>query len=96
MSEAHASIGGCHVNRGSGNDVARTAADWLYLAAAPTFAIMALLTGVLGGGPADVLCSIAGGSPLGGMMPMYLLMSAFHLAPWLKLIAGRRSGASRS
>jgi len=96
MSEAHASIGGCHANRGSGNEVARTAADWLYLAAAPTFAIMALLTGVLGGGPADALCSIAGVSPLGGMMPMYLLMSAFHLAPWLKLLGGRRSGASRS
>jgi hypothetical protein len=70
--------------------------NWLSLAAAPTFAIMALLTGVLGGGPADALCSIAGMSPLGGMMPMYLLMSAFHLAPWLKLIAGRRRGASRS
>jgi hypothetical protein len=23
------------------------------------------------------------------MVPMYLLMSAFHLAPWLKLIANR-------
>src|SRR5258708_5192254 len=65
------------------------AADFLYLAAAPTFAIMALLTGVFGGGPADALCSIAGASPLAGMVPMYLLMSAFHLAPWLRLIAGR-------
>ena len=27
---------------------------------------------------------------LGGMVPMYLLMSAFHSAPWLKLIAGLR------
>jgi hypothetical protein len=27
---------------------------------------------------------------------MYLLMSAFHLAPWLKLISGLRSGAARS
>jgi hypothetical protein len=24
------------------------------------------------------------------MVAMYLLMSAFHLAPWLKLISGRR------
>ena len=95
MSEVHIGMQGCHAMRANGNDVARTAADWLYLAAAPTFAIMALLTGVLGGGPADALCSIAGMSPLGGMMPMYLLMSAFHLAPWLNLIAGRR-GASRS
>ena len=67
------------------------AADWLCLAAAPTFAIMALLTGVLGGGPPDMLCSAAqDASPLSGMVPMYLLMSAFHSAPWLKLISGRR------
>jgi hypothetical protein len=66
------------------------ATDWLCLAAAPTFAIMALLTGV-GGGPADMLCSAAQhASPLSGMVPMYLLMSAFHLAPWLKLISRRR------
>ena len=96
MSEAHAGMRGCDAIRRSGNDVARSAADWLYLAAAPTFAIMALLTGVPGGGPADAMCSTAGMSPLAGMMPMYLLMSAFHLAPWLKLIARRRGGASRS
>ena len=96
MSEAHIGVHGCDAMRANGNEKARTAADWLYLAAAPTFAIMALLTGVLGGGPADALCSIAGMSPLDGMMPMYLLMSAFHLAPWLKLVAGRRSAASRS
>jgi hypothetical protein len=30
---------------------------------------------------------------LSGMVPMYLLMSAFHLAPWLKLIFARRAGA---
>jgi hypothetical protein len=57
---------------------------------------MALLTAVFGGGAPDVLCSAQGASPLGGMVPMYLLMSAFHSAPWLKLIAGRRSGACRS
>ena len=73
------------------------AADGLSLAAAPTFAIMALLTGVLGGGPHDMLCSAAqDGSLLSGMVPMYWLMSAFHLAPWLKLVASRRSGARRS
>ena len=62
-------------------------ANRLHLAAAPTFATMALLTAVLGDGPA--MCSIASASPLSGMVPMYLLMSAFHLPPWLKLIAGR-------
>jgi hypothetical protein len=75
---------------------ARRAADWLCLAATPTFATMALLTGVLGGGPLDALCSAAHASPLSGMVPMYLLMSAFHSAPWLKLISGRGSGAQRS
>ena len=66
------------------------AAKCLSLAAAPTFAAMALLTSVDGGTP-DVLCS--GGSPLGGMAVMYLLMSAFHAAPWLKLISGWRIGS---
>ena len=67
------------------------AADWLSLAAAPTFAIMALLT--LAGGAPDMLCSA---SSLTGMVPMYLLMSAFHLPPWLKLIFGRRGRARQS
>jgi hypothetical protein len=74
----------------AGHAVAVGAADWLSLAAAPTFAIMALLTGVLGGKP-DLLCAaMQGTSPLNGMVPMYLLMSAFHLGTWLKLIFGRR------
>ena len=69
------------------------AADRLSLAAAPTFAVMALLTAVLGGGPLDMLCAAAEHtSPLGGMVPMYLLMSAFHLPPWLKLISSRGNG----
>jgi hypothetical protein len=69
------------------------ATDWLRLAAAPTFAIMALVTAVPGGGPADMLCSAAhAASPLSGMVPMYLLMSVFHTAPWLKLISSTRSG----
>jgi hypothetical protein len=70
-------------------------ADWLALAAAPTFAIMALLTVVLSG-PPDMVCSAApDASPLNGMVLMYLLMSAFHSAAWLKLISSRRSGACR-
>jgi hypothetical protein len=58
---------------------------------------MALLTGVLGGGPQDMFCAAAhDASPLNGMAPMYLLMSAFHSAPWLRLISNWRSGARRS
>lgn len=66
------------------------AAAWLCLAAAPTFAAMALLTGALGEGAPDALClSTHHGSPLSGMALMYWLMCAFHAAPWLKLISGR-------
>ena len=73
------------------------AADWLCLAAAPTFALMALLTGVFGGGAPDLLCSAAeGASPLGGMVPMYVLMSAVHSAPWLRLITNWQRGAQEA
>jgi hypothetical protein len=77
----------------SGHTAALGAADWLCLAAAPTFAIMAVLTAMPGGGPAAMICAgMPDGSPLGGMAMMYALMSAFHSAPWLKLMFGRRSG----
>jgi hypothetical protein len=70
-------------------------ADWLCLAAAPTFGIMALLTAILGDGMPDMICSgMHGSSPFAGMVPMYLLMSAFHSAPWLRLIANQRNGGS--
>lgn len=60
-------------------------AKWLGLAATPSFVLMALLTGALGGG--DMLCSaMLDASPLSGMTPMYVLMSVFHSAPWLRLI----------
>ena len=62
-------------------------AKWLGLAASPTFAAMALLTS-LGNAPIAMLCSGTSGFPLGGMAPMYLLMSIFHASPWLRLIAG--------
>ena len=64
-------------------------AGWLGLAAAPTFALMALLTGAPGGGRMGLLCAAAHGSPLAGMAPMYVLMSAFHLPPWLRLMSRR-------
>ncbi len=87
-------VGACS---GGGHVAAFGAADWLSLAAAPTFAIMALLTGVVGGGSPDMLCSAAPGAlPLSGMVPMYVLMSAFHSAPWLKLVLRCRNGARRT
>ena len=58
-------------------------ADVLALAASPTFAVMAVATGVAGGGDA-MLCGPVAAAPLGGMAAMYALMSAFHAAPWLR------------
>jgi hypothetical protein len=55
---------------------------------------MALLTAFLRSGPPDMLCAAAQPtSPLSGMAAMYWLMSAFHSAPWLKLISSRCSSA---
>lgn len=81
---------------GSGGGTARrnaapfSAANRLAFAASPIFAIMALLTGVVGGGPAEMLCSATHELPLSGMATMYLLMSAFHAPPWLRLLSGWR------
>jgi hypothetical protein len=67
----------------------RAGADWLCLAATPTFAVMALLT-ALGGGQPEMLCTaMPHASLLRGMTLMYLLMSAFHAGSWLRRICGR-------
>jgi len=76
----------------AGSDRTRAAgvADWLGLAAAPCFAIMALITETATAGQPDILCLSAHDSlPLSGMGLMYALMAAFHLSPWLRLF-GRR------
>jgi hypothetical protein len=72
-----------------GGNAAPGMARWLGLAAAPTFAIMALWTTLFSGQP-DMLCmAMQGSSPMSGMTVMYLLMSAFHSSPWLNLISKR-------
>jgi hypothetical protein len=71
-------------------------ADWLSLAAAPTFGLMALLTAITDSGAHQMWCSAAmRNTSLSGMAPMYALMSAFHFTPWLKLISGRRRSGVR-
>ena len=65
------------------------AADWLCLAAAPTFGIMALFSGISSAGPAGICGLMHGPSPLSGMTCMYLLMSAVHSTPWLNLFGTR-------
>ncbi len=68
-------------------------ADGLRLAAAPSYAAMVLVTAAFGESPKDMLCMAmhhmsALSGMVGSMVWMYLLMSLFHSAPWLKLIAG--------
>jgi hypothetical protein len=76
----------------AGVATSRRASDWLCLGAAPTFVIMALLTGLLSGRDPRLFCSATEhASPLSGMALMYLLMSTFHLAPWFRLISKQRS-----
>ena len=89
-------LGGCAVDADH-HEVRKAtslgAADRLSLAAAPAFAIMALLSAAHGGGPTDLLCSAAHApSPLGGMTLMYVLMSVFHSAPWVTLASRRMRG----
>jgi hypothetical protein len=87
MMKAHSarSTGGASRD-GAGTTAPLGLAERLCLAATPTFALMALLTG-LGGSPIDVLCLSGHETPLSGMVIMYLLMSAFHSPPWLNLIS---------
>ena len=67
---------------------ARGAAGWLALAASPTFALMAWIAA----NDAHPIAFCSAGSsilPIDGMTAMYVLMSLFHLSPWLKLARGR-------
>lgn len=57
---------------------------WLGLAASPTFALMALIGTV--DAPSLGLCTAGTRMlPIDGMTAMYVLMSLFHLPPWLEL-----------
>ncbi|UIJ45652.1 hypothetical protein LZK98_01430 [Sphingomonas cannabina] len=67
-------------------------ARWLSLAAMPACAVMALHSAVQGSA-ADMLCSAAGTSPLGGMTAMWVLMSVIHAPPWIRLASQRERQA---
>ena len=84
MSDIHSGIG----SKTPENIAPVGIADWLCLAAAPTFALMALFTCVQG--ESSALCMGASASPLTGMPAMYLMMSAVHLAPWMRMMSGRQ------
>lgn len=62
---------------------------WLPFAASPIFALMALVTGISDAGRANTICLTADDtSYFNDMVVMYLLMSFFHLPPWLKALSG--------
>lgn len=64
-------------------------ANALCLAATPVFALMAVITAQ--GNATMLICSVHSNIlPLNGMTFMYLLMSLFHLRPWLRRMAGTR------
>ena len=59
-------------------------AGCLAFAAAPGFALMASIAACHS--PSIALCSAGSRSlPVDGMTMMYVLMSVFHLSPWLRL-----------
>ena len=97
MSKPHIGAGGAipgeNANAATPGATPLGIADWLCLAAAPTFALMALLA-CIQGGDAAMLCMGDNASPLTSMAAMYLLMSAFHLAPWLRVMSGRQARAA--
>jgi len=65
------------------------------LAATPTFALMAGISAVSPSGMA--ICSAASPwVPFNDMALMYLLMSLFHLSPWLKVLSRRRHQATQT
>lgn len=62
---------------------------WLAFAASPTFALMAGMDWFAA--PHVAMCAARSGPlPIDGMTVMYLLMSFFHLSPWLTLASDRR------
>jgi hypothetical protein len=76
---------------GSGETAAPEVRFWLAVAAAPTFAGMAIWT-VLSDGPSQMLCmSSPDPWPFDGMAAMYILMTIFHAEPWISLVLGRRT-----
>ncbi len=73
---------------GSSSKLTSDASGWIGLAATPTFALMAWISA---SGSQDIMmCSGASTFvSVNSMAVMYVLMSLFHLPPWMKLFAAR-------
>ncbi|WP_026792114.1 hypothetical protein [Pleomorphomonas oryzae] len=67
-------------------------AGWLGLAATPTFAVMAWVTAL---GPPGMCTAAPPWMPVNDMALMYLLMSLFHLSPWLRVLSHRLAAPHR-
>jgi hypothetical protein len=67
----------------------RGVAGWLGLAASPTFALMAWMA-TNDAAPVAFCSSGSRMLPTDGMTAMYLLMSLFHLSPWLNLASRQK------
>ena len=90
---SHACCGAPEVSEERRGGAASATAHALALAAAPTFALLALWT-AFAGNRSDMLCmAMDDASLLNGMALMYAFMSVFHAAPWLEAIS-RRWGES--
>ncbi|WP_306460450.1 hypothetical protein [Brucella cytisi] len=73
---------------GSPSRLTSKASGWIGLAATPTFALMAWISA--SGSHGMTMCSDASTfAAVNSMAVMYVLMSLFHLSPWMKLFAAR-------
>jgi hypothetical protein len=77
------------------------AANYLSLAAMPTFMLMALLNGLSGAGHSSLVGTQLGSpSLLSSMTTMYLLMALVHLKDWFRraneMARQRAAGSSKS
>ena len=91
LPERRAAVSEAYSARSAGGSGGERAAAWLSFMAAPAFATMALITAHPGGGMAPLCMGVEHGPLVSGMVPMYLMMGAFHSGPWLRMIARWRS-----